>query len=91
MSWQPSASLSVLQQRAALYHTLRQFFLDRRVLEVDVPVLSEYATVDPFIESLQTLVLDKLAKHFVKVKKVVVTLQNSPCLNGIVLAWMNVN
>ncbi len=57
MSWQPSASLPVLQQRAALYQTLRQFFLDRDVLEVDVPVLSEYATVDPFIDSLQTQVL----------------------------------
>jgi lysyl-tRNA synthetase class 2 len=49
----------VLQQRARLYQILREFFLSRQVLEVDVPVLSEYATVDPFIDSLQTQVLGR--------------------------------
>ncbi|MFT7387185.1 MAG: lysyl-tRNA synthetase class 2 [Candidatus Endobugula sp.] len=52
MSWQPSASLPALQQRALLYQKIREFFAQRQVLEVDVPVLSEHATVDPFIESL---------------------------------------
>ena len=59
MSWQPSASLPALQQRARLYQKVREFFLSRQVLEVDVPVLSEYATVDPFIDSLQTQVLGR--------------------------------
>jgi lysyl-tRNA synthetase class 2 len=57
MSWRPSASLPVLQQRAQLYHRIRQFFLERDVLEVDVPVLNEYATVDPFIESIHCEVM----------------------------------
>lgn len=57
MAWQPSASLSVLQQRAAMYQQLRAFFTDRQVLEVDVPVLGDYATVDPFIDSLQSDVM----------------------------------
>jgi len=59
MSWQPSASMPALQQRALLYQKIREFFLQRQVLEVDVPVLSEYATVDPFIDSLATSVMAK--------------------------------
>jgi lysyl-tRNA synthetase class 2 len=60
MSWQPSASLPVLQQRALLYQRIRQFFLERDVLEVDVPVLNEYATVDPFIESVHCEVMGQI-------------------------------
>jgi lysyl-tRNA synthetase class 2 len=60
MPWRPSASLPALQQRAHLYRRIRQFFLEHNVLEVDVPILSEYATVDPFIDSLQTHVLGRL-------------------------------
>ena len=54
--WQPSAELSVLATRASLYQTLRQFFLDRDVLEVETPILGAAATVDPFIDSLHTQV-----------------------------------
>jgi lysyl-tRNA synthetase class 2 len=52
MNWKPSASLKAVQARAALYQTIREFFSQRDVLEVDVPLLSAYATVDPFIESM---------------------------------------
>ncbi len=54
MAWRPSASLSALSQRAAIYREIRQFFFERQVLEVDVPVLSPFATTDPFIDSLET-------------------------------------
>lgn len=57
MPWQPSASLPALQQRAVLYQKVRTFFLERQVLEVEVPVLSQYATIDPFIDSLETTVM----------------------------------
>lgn len=67
MSWQPTADLPALQARATLYQTVRQFFLERHVLEVDVPTLSQAATVDPFIESLTT-----------QVKQHVYYLQTSP-------------
>jgi lysyl-tRNA synthetase class 2 len=60
-SWYPSASLSVIQQRAALYHVIRQFFLDHQVLELDVPVLSSYATVDPYIDSISAQVMGQVA------------------------------
>ncbi|MEO0443944.1 MAG: EF-P lysine aminoacylase EpmA [Pseudomonadota bacterium] len=52
--WQPSCSLQVLQARAELYKTIRQFFQQRNVLEVETPVLGKAATVDPYIESLCT-------------------------------------
>jgi elongation factor P--(R)-beta-lysine ligase len=58
--WHPSASLPAIQQRAVLYRTIRDFFFARNVLELDVPVLSEYATIDPFIDSLTTVVMGKV-------------------------------
>lgn len=61
MSWRPSAHLESLKYRAQLYRQVRAFFWERQILEVDVPLLSPFATVDPFIESLQTTVLDTAA------------------------------
>lgn len=55
--WHPSASLSVIQQRALIYQRIRQFFADHQVLELDVPILSVYATVDPFIDSVTAQVM----------------------------------
>lgn len=51
MSWKPVASLKSLKKRAQLLSQLRCFFEERGVLEVDVPLLSPYATVDPHIQS----------------------------------------
>jgi lysyl-tRNA synthetase class 2 len=52
--WRPSASLEILRARAGLYAALRQFFTVRGVLEVETPILSAAATVDPNIESYAT-------------------------------------
>jgi elongation factor P--(R)-beta-lysine ligase len=49
--WRPRASLSTLRARADLYARLREFFAERGVLEVETPVLSQAATVDPNIDS----------------------------------------
>lgn len=57
--WRPRASLSVLQTRARLYRLIRDFFADRQLLEVDVPILGAGACVEPYIDSLQTLVNDE--------------------------------
>lgn len=62
--WRPSASLPVIQQRAMMYHTIRRFFFERDVLELDVPVLSQYATVDPFIDSLCSKVMGQ--QHYLQ-------------------------
>lgn len=45
--WQPSASIATLQQRAAIMAAIRQFFLERNVLEVETPLLSRYSVTDP--------------------------------------------
>lgn len=61
MRWQPTASLPALQQRATLLQQIRDFFQQRQVLEVDVPLISAYATIDPFIDSLQTSAMGQTA------------------------------
>lgn len=54
MQWQPLASLSALQQRALMNQTIRQFFAERGVLEVETPILGKAGVTDPHIESIQT-------------------------------------
>lgn len=54
MSWQPSASVSTLRARAQLNGTIRHFFHERAVLEVETPLLSQAAVMDPNIEPMQT-------------------------------------
>jgi lysyl-tRNA synthetase class 2 len=53
-AWQPTASLSALQRRAAMLAAAREFFAKRGVLEVETPILSAAAVSDPQIESLLT-------------------------------------
>ncbi|WP_100656205.1 elongation factor P--(R)-beta-lysine ligase [Alteromonas flava] len=50
--WQPSTSLNALQQRAKLYCAIRDFFAQRDVLEVETPILSQFANTDPHIQSI---------------------------------------
>lgn len=52
--WRPSASFETLRVRASLMRRIRAFFDARAVLEVETPVLSRGATVDPQIDSFQT-------------------------------------
>ena len=54
-NWQPGTSLAMLQSRAALLATLRQFFFQRSVMEVDVPVLARTSVTDINIESMPAL------------------------------------
>ncbi len=50
MHWQPATDLQTLRQRAKLLATLRQFFADRAVLEVETPLLCRSGITDPSIE-----------------------------------------
>lgn len=50
--WQPTASLTNLRQRAELFKSIRHFFDQRNVMEVDTQILSHCAVSDPFIDSL---------------------------------------
>lgn len=53
-SWQPTASLTLLQARAQLYQQIRAFFAKRHVLEVETPILSSACVPDTMIEPLYT-------------------------------------
>ncbi len=50
-SWQPSADLKILKQRAQMLADIRVFFAQRNVMEVETPALSQFANSDPYIES----------------------------------------
>ncbi|GAA5191517.1 elongation factor P--(R)-beta-lysine ligase [Ferrimonas gelatinilytica] len=53
-SWRPTTSRAQLQQRAKVIATLRQFFAEREVLEVDTPALSQAAVSDIHLDSFET-------------------------------------
>ena len=51
--WRPDAPIHNLRARARILAQIRQFFAERRVMEVETPVLSQCAVSDPFIDSLE--------------------------------------
>lgn len=53
MPWQPSADLRALRARAALLASVRAFFDERGVLEVETPLLCSSGITDPSIEPLK--------------------------------------
>ena len=52
--WRPGASRHALETRAELLAAIRDFFAERGVMEVETPLLSRFANVDPHIESIAT-------------------------------------
>ncbi|HEY9030989.1 MAG TPA: EF-P lysine aminoacylase EpmA [Kangiella sp.] len=50
--WKPSASLQNLKARAKLLSTIRAFFDEREVLEVDTPALSHHGVTDRYMHSM---------------------------------------
>lgn len=53
-NWKPGASLYALQQRARILQSIRAFFAQRDLLEVETPILSDAAITDPQLESFHT-------------------------------------
>lgn len=53
MSWQPTAGVEAARSRAAMLRRVRAYFDVAKVLEVDTPALSSYASSDPQIESFE--------------------------------------
>ena len=58
-NWQPSASIEALKSRARMLQSMRAFFAQRKVLEVETPALSSAAITDPNLHSFATLYLNK--------------------------------
>ncbi|GAB7218665.1 elongation factor P--(R)-beta-lysine ligase [Vibrio comitans] len=54
LNWQPSADLSSLKRRAELIAHIRQFFVERNVLEVDTPAMSHATVTDIHLHTFQT-------------------------------------
>ena len=52
-AWQPSASLAQLRARSALMSQLRHFFAQRKILEVETPLLCSFGVTDPSLEPLK--------------------------------------
>ncbi|MCS0384084.1 elongation factor P--(R)-beta-lysine ligase [Vibrio diabolicus] len=53
-NWQPTASIDQLRQRATLIASIRQFFADRQVMEVDTPAMSHATVTDNHLHTFQT-------------------------------------
>jgi len=54
MSWQPQATKKTLEARANLNALIRRFFQERNVLEVETPIVNQYAVTDLNIDSIVT-------------------------------------
>ncbi|MCA0937760.1 elongation factor P--(R)-beta-lysine ligase [Vibrio alginolyticus] len=53
-NWQPTASIEQLRQRATLIASIRQFFSERQVMEVDTPAMSHATVTDIHLHTFQT-------------------------------------
>lgn len=53
-SWQPTASIEQLRQRATIIASIRQFFAERQVMEVDTPAMSHATVTDIHLHTFQT-------------------------------------
>jgi lysyl-tRNA synthetase class 2 len=53
MSWQPSTSIALLRQRAAIIQTIRDFFVSRGYLEVDTPQLARHGVSDVYLSNIE--------------------------------------
>ena len=54
IDWRKSATNEMLLKRALMLKSIRAFFDDRGVIEVETPVLARFCTTDPHLDSLQT-------------------------------------
>ncbi|MDD5460184.1 MAG: EF-P lysine aminoacylase EpmA [Methylococcales bacterium] len=53
-TWQPTCSIELMRLRAQMLYAIRQFFLERDVLEVETPLLSHSSGTDPQLDFFTT-------------------------------------
>jgi elongation factor P--(R)-beta-lysine ligase len=53
-NWQPSLAMDLLPLRATILNQIRQFFAERKVLEVETPLLSHATVTDKHLHSFQS-------------------------------------
>ncbi|NOH99148.1 elongation factor P--(R)-beta-lysine ligase [Vibrio sp. 99-70-13A1] len=53
-TWMPAASTRQLQQRAELIRQIREFFFERKVMEVDTPAMSHATVTDVHLHTFKT-------------------------------------
>lgn len=51
--WQPTTSIALLKQRANLLRNIREFFFQRNVVEVEVPLLAQHGVTDPYNDNFE--------------------------------------
>ena len=54
-SYQPTCSIEALKARARLYQSIRTFFAEREVLEVETPIISQAGVTDVHLASVRAL------------------------------------
>ncbi len=54
-SWQPSASISTLQQRAEVLQSIRNFFGCRGYLEVETPMMARFGITDVYLSNIKAM------------------------------------
>lgn len=52
MSWSSTLSWELAQQRAEIIQKIRQFFVERKVIEVETPALSQGTVTDVYLDAL---------------------------------------
>jgi len=64
--WRPSAALNEVRRRAKILRDIREYFFAHNIIEVETPLLSAAATVDPHIQSFCTdfLPTGQLSRRF---------------------------
>ena len=66
-NWQALCSREAVISRNKLYSDIRTFFNQKKVLEVETPVLSTATVTDPYIDSLEVFSpKDKNLKYFLQ-------------------------
>ncbi|WP_423839953.1 elongation factor P--(R)-beta-lysine ligase [Vibrio mytili] len=53
-NWQPTAPMALLRERAKLIASIREFFAQRQVMEVDTPAMSHATVTDIHLHTFQT-------------------------------------